>query len=209
MSNRILWGIGTARTVRAHWALIELGLSYQTRGIETRTAASMSDEYRRINNRGKIPALTDGEIVITESVAIINFLATKYDSPMNALMPKNLSLLAEYYEWMSFIATELDATSLYVLRRHEGLPEIYGTAQEACIAARKYFDRMIESVSDKIKDGRKYLLGENFSGADIMMSVLDWAQLYECRYPDIFKSYQEHMSERPSYLKAVKANKTA
>jgi glutathione S-transferase len=207
MNKRILWGIGTARTFRAHWALIELKLEYETQGVETRSAATAGAEYRRLNNTGKIPTLVDGEVIVNESTAIINFLATKYDTSMNTLMPKSLRSLAAYHQWMSFIGTELDATALYVLRRHEGLPEIYGTAQDACITARKYFNRMIESAADKIEDGRTYLLGERFSGADIMMmSILDWAEQYKCKYPDVFKTYQGRLSKRPNYLKAIKAN---
>ena len=52
-------------------------------------------------------------------------------------------------EGRTFIAMELDATSLYVLRRHEGLPEIYGEAPTANRAARDYFDRMIEAAATR------------------------------------------------------------
>jgi glutathione S-transferase len=123
-------------------------------------------------------------------------------------MPADIQSIAEYHEWMSFISTELDATSLYVLRRHEGLPDIYGRADTACVAARNYFSRMISAASEKIKDGRPCLVGTTFTGADIMMvSTLDWADHVGCDYPSVLKAYREQIIARTSYSLALQANK--
>jgi len=206
--DRILWGVGTPRTFRVHWALLELGLPYETRALQTRTAPTKSAEYRKLNTTGKIPTLVDGDIRVSESSGIISYLATRYDCTEGRLMPTDIQSIAEYHEWMSFISTELDATSLYVLRRHEGLPDIYGRADTACVAARDYFSRMILAASEKIKDGRSCLVGTTFTGADIMMvSTLDWADHVGCDYPSIFKAYRAQITGRASYSLALQANK--
>jgi len=208
MHDRILWGVGTPRTFRVHWALLELALPYETRALQTRTAPTTGAEYRKLNAAGKIPTLVDGDIAVSESSGIINYLATKYDSIEKRLMPPDIRSIAKYHEWMSFISTELDATSLYVLRRHEGLPDIYGRADTACVAARDYFSRMILAASEKIKDGQPFLLGTNFTGADIMMvSTLDWADHVGCDYPSVLKVYREKIIARTSYSLALQANK--
>ena len=67
MADRVLWGVKSARSIRGHWALIELGLEYETRAIQTRTPPMEGAEYRAVNPRGKIPTLIDGDISITES----------------------------------------------------------------------------------------------------------------------------------------------
>jgi len=55
MSPRILWGIGSARAFRVHWALHELGLHYETKPVRTRTPAMDTPEFQAISPRKKIP----------------------------------------------------------------------------------------------------------------------------------------------------------
>ena len=64
-----LWGVGTSRTVRAHWAMAELGLAYETRAIGARTGETQTAEYTALNPRQKIPLLQDGDFCIGESAA--------------------------------------------------------------------------------------------------------------------------------------------
>lgn len=56
-----LWGAGTSRTIRAHWAMHELGLSYKVKPIGPRTGETKTAEYTRLNPRQKIPLLQDGD----------------------------------------------------------------------------------------------------------------------------------------------------
>jgi len=67
----VLWGVGTSRTLRAHWALRELGLDYQSRPIQSRTGETKTLEYTELNPRQKIPLLQDGNFKIAESPAIV------------------------------------------------------------------------------------------------------------------------------------------
>ena len=207
MTKRILWGVGSSRALRAHWALVFLGLEYETRAILTRTPAMETPEYRAVNPRGKIPTLIDGDLPVTESPAIVAYLAERYSTPERRLIPEGIEQRAFYFEWMSFISMELDATSLYVLRRHEGLPEIYGPAPEACVAARAYFERMIKAAALRLDDGRRFLLGEAFFGVDILMtSCLDLAVNYGFELPEAFAAYRARIDDEPSTILAHRAN---
>ena len=207
MTKRILWGVGSSRALRAHWALVFLGLEYETRAILTRTPAMETPEYRAVNPRGKIPTLIDGDLTVTESPAIVAYLAERYSTPERRLIPEGIEQRAFYFEWMSFISMELDATSLYVLRRHEGLPEIYGPAPEACVAARAYFERMIKAAALRLDDGRRFLLGEAFFGVDILMtSCLDLAVNYGFELPEAFAAYRARIDDEPSTILAHRAN---
>ena len=207
MTKRILWGVGSSRALRAHWALVFLGLEYETRAILTRTPAMETPEYRAVNPRGKIPTLIDGDLTVTESPAIVAYLAERYSTPERRLIPEGIEQRAFYFEWMSFISMELDATSLYVLRRHEGLPEIYGPAPAACVAARAYFERMIKAAALRLDDGRRFLLGEAFFGVDILMtSCLDLAVNYGFELPEAFAAYRARIDDEPSTILAHRAN---
>lgn len=206
--NRILWGVGTSRTIRAHWALIELNLSYKTEIIRTRTTDTETAAFKSVNPRQKIPVLQDGTLTMGESAAIVTYLAENYSTEQVNLIPDNPKARAKYFEWMSFICMELDATSLYVLRRHWSLPEIYGDSPVANKASEEYFNRMI-TAADKLKNPKqKYLLETGFSGVDILMTTtLKWAIDYNQKIPNDFMEYLDHMVNRPGYIAALEANK--
>ena len=206
--NRILWGVATSRTIRAHWALIELNLSYKTEIIRTRTTDTETAAFKSVNPRQKIPVLQDGTLTMGESAAIVTYLAESYSTEQVNLIPDNPKARAKYFEWMSFICMELDATSLYVLRRHWSLPEIYGDSPVANKASEEYFNRMI-TAADKLKNPKqKYLLETGFSGVDILMTTtLKWAIDYNQKIPNDFMEYLDHMVNRPGYIAALEANK--
>ena len=206
--NRILWGVGTSRTIRAHWALIELNLSYKTEIIRTRTTDTETAAFKSVNPRQKIPVLQDGTLTMGESAAIVTYLAESYSTEQVNLIPDNPKARAKYFEWMSFICMELDATSLYVLRRHWSLPEIYGDSPVANKASEEYFNRMI-TAADKLKNPKqKYLLETGFSGVDILMTTtLKWAIDYNQKIPTNFMEYLDHMVNRSGYIAAIEANK--
>ena len=83
----ILWGAGTTRTIRPHWVLHELGLEYEKHLIGSRTGETQTAEFRALNPRSKIPVLQDGELVLAESAAIINYLVENY-RPESGLVPR-------------------------------------------------------------------------------------------------------------------------
>ena len=205
--KRIVWGIGTSRTIRAHWALIELGLPYSIEVVRTRTPDTETEEFKSVNPRQKIPVLEDGEIRIGESAAIVTYLAENYRQGSTILIPEDKVLRAKYFEWMSFITMELDATSLYVLRRHWSLPEIYGDSPIANKASEEYFQRMITAASKMIDNKKPYLLGNSFTGVDILLTTtLKWAVDYNQKLPAIFNDYLLRLNDRPQYIEAQTVN---
>src|SRR5216683_181618 len=127
-----LWGVGTSRTARPHWAMYELGLSYRTNPIGPRTGETKTAEYTRLNPRQKVPLLQDGDFRIGESAAIVAYLSRMYSMPERSLIPEAPREYAAWLEWCFFVIAELDSTSLYVMRRHraDALGPIY------CVAPR-------------------------------------------------------------------------
>jgi glutathione S-transferase len=124
-----LWGIGTSRTFRVHWMLLELGLEYESRQIQSRSGETLTDEFLRLNPRHKVPVLQHGSLVITESAAIIQYLSETFANAKQLYVPSDAADRAALNEWCYFIMTELDAGSLYVVRRHEDLWRVTGSSR--------------------------------------------------------------------------------
>jgi glutathione S-transferase len=126
-----IWGGATARTIRAHWMAQELGLDYTPRLIGSRTGETQTDSFRALNAKEKIPVLVDGDFVLSESAAIVTYLGDTY-GPDTGLVPKPYTReRALYNQWSSFVQMELDAHTLYVMRKHRDLADLYGEAPAA------------------------------------------------------------------------------
>lgn len=204
-----LWGAGTSRTIRAHWAMHELGLSYKARPIGPRTGETKTAEYTRLNPRQKIPLLQDGDFCIGESAAIVAYLSRMYSTPERSLIPEAARDYAAWLEWCFFIVAELDSTSLYVMRRHrpDALGHIYGVAPEVVAQAADYFRGQLRHVEVALADGRQFLMGERFGSADILLTTcLDWAIAYGVGICDNARPYLERIQQREAYQRAVVAN---
>jgi glutathione S-transferase len=207
--NLILWGVGTSRTIRAHWAMRELGLAYETRAIGPRTGETKTAEYTALNPRQKIPLLQDGDFTIGESAAIVAYLSRTYSTKENSLIPETQRDYAAWLEWCFFTVAELDSTSLYVMRRHraDALGHIYGVAPEVVAKAAEYFRGQLQHVDVALADGRTFLMGDKFTSADILMTTcLDWAIAYGVGICDSARPYLERVTARPAYLSAKAAN---
>ena len=204
----VLWGVGTPRTLRAHWVLHELGLAYAVRPILSRSGETKTPEYTALNPRQKIPLLQDGDFVIGESAAIVAYLALKYSRVGCKLVPEQTNEHARWLEWCFFIATELDSTTLYVIRRHgTNLSHLYADAPEVVAQAGEYFRAQLKHVEVALSDGRDYLMGETFTTADILLTTcLTWALDYGVGICDKAVPYLDRVKSRAGYISGSAAN---
>lgn len=204
-----LWGVGTSRTIRAHWALHELGLDYHCKPILPRSGETKTPEYTLLNPRQKIPLLQDGDFTIGESAAIVAYLARHYSNPNISLVPVEERDFARWLEWCFFIVAELDSTSLYVMRRHDvqGLAHIYGHAPDVVVKAAEYFRQQLRHVEVALSDGRQYLMGDQFTSADILLTTcLVWAIDYGVGVCEVATPYLDRVTARPAYKESVAIN---
>lgn len=209
-SPLLLWGVGTPRTLRPHWAMHELGLAYTCKPILPRTGETQTAEYTQLNPRQKVPLLQDGEFIIGESAAIVAYLSLKYGTPETALIPGSPADNARWLEWCFFICTELDSTSLYVMRRHGDLKATYGDAPNVVKMAAEYFRKQVVHVEQILSDGRQFLVGDRFTSADLLlMTCLDWAITYGVGIPASVEPYHARIAARPGYQAGMVANLTA
>lgn len=202
----ILWGAGTTRTLRPIWVAEELGLNYELKPIGPRTGETQTPEYTRLNPKQKIPYLIDGDVHLSESVAISRYLIARYGNESTIAPPKTPELRAREDEWVCYIYGELDETSLYIMRRHGDLKAIYGDAPEAVEGARDYAMKHLQVVADHL-DGREFVLDVGFGLADIvLMSCLDWAVHYGFDLAPELLRYRNSVAQRPAYRRAMASN---
>jgi len=208
MSGIVLWGAGTARTLRPIWVAEELGIQYALHPIGPRTGETRTAEYTRLNRKQKIPLMQRGDLLLSESLAICRYLAGAF--PGEALFsPRDEAGRAKEDEWCCYIYGELDETALYVMRRHYDLTEIYGEAPKAVRGCREYLRRHFEVIDEHLAQADTVLPG-GFGLADIMLvSCLDWAMFYEMDLPKHMAAYRERIAQRPAYQKAMGINYAA
>lgn len=204
---RVLWGVGTSRTLRALWMLIELDLPYEHRRITSRSGETLTPEYTQLNPSQKIPTLQEGDFLLSESAAIVNYLATAYGAAKNLCPPTEPRLRARYDQWCFFCMMELDANTLYVIRKHEDLHRLYGEAPAALQAARDGFARQANAAAQRLAKSGPYVLGEHFSGADILFTTcLTGAIRRNIGLPDALHDYLKRVTARPAYQRALQLN---
>jgi glutathione S-transferase len=206
-NERILWGVGTSRTIRAHWALHELGLAFELRPILPRTGETQTAEFTALSARQKIPLLQDNGLILTESAAIVTYLSDTYGQANNRLLPTDPRARAKCLEWCFFVISELDATSLYVMRRHGDLRHIYGEAPLANAAAAEYFQKQMRTVERALYENQHHILGNDFTAADILLSTcVTWAVRYGVPITAPVLAYNQRVTARPSYARALETN---
>ena len=201
-----VWGVGTTRTLRAHWALAEAGIAYETKPIQSRSGETQHADYTSLNPKQKIPFLTHGGVRISESYAIVDYVFEVFGGD-RVYRPSTAAERAASNEWCSTILMELDAHTLYVMRRHGDLKDVYGEAPAALAAAKEYFTRLADAMVAKLPSAPTYLLSDKISVADILLvSCLDWAMLYQVPVPEAYRPYRARIASRAAYQKAFDFN---
>ena len=88
-----LYEFAPTRSIRARWTLQELGVEFEAVTVNLMAGEHRRPEFLKINPAGKLPVLVDGDTVLTESIAIVTYLAEKY--PEKKLIPLTLPQKAQ------------------------------------------------------------------------------------------------------------------
>lgn len=190
-----LYGLGPTRSLRARWALQELDAEFEFVRVNILAGENLHPDFLRLNPAGKLPVLVDGDLVLTESAAIVMYLAEKYGD--KGLMPADLKERAQAYRWSLFAVTELEQP-LWRIAKHKFLYPEDKRLPEDIALAREEFAAMA-AVLDRHMDGRAFIVGDNITVADCVTAyVLDWGNengLIDS-FPNL-KAYLERMYARP------------
>ena len=186
----------------AHWMLEELAEPYDTVWLDYGPAMK-SPEYLAINPMGKVPALRDGDVVVTESAAICAYLADRF--PDKGLAPPvgatGSAARAAYLRWMFFTAGPLEmATSARALGWQ--VPE----GRSAMVGFGSYAQTM-DALETALQPG-PHVCGEHFSAADVVLgSALGWGMLFgTVDKRAAFEAYVARLQQRAAYQRANALN---
>ncbi|HZO53094.1 MAG TPA: glutathione S-transferase family protein [Bryobacteraceae bacterium] len=171
-----LYEFGPTRSIRVRWTLQELGADFEPIRVNLVAGEHRRPEFLKINPAGKIPVLVDGDRVLTESVAIVLYLAEKYSH--KGLLPAGLNERAQVNRWLLFAATELEQP-LWRISRHTALyPEEQRLPGDVSLASGEFKD--MASVLEKHMQGQQFVAGDSVSVADFVMAyTLDWGNEYK------------------------------
>ena len=151
--------------------------------------------------------LADGDFTLTESAAIVTYLGDTYGRASGLVPAAGTRERARYDEACFFVMMELDAHTLYVVRRHRDLAALYGEAPTAVAEAFAGFDRQVATVERTLGDGRPFLLGDTFTGADILLGTcLQWAAFYGRALAKGLSAYSSRVLARPACARAAAIN---
>ena len=183
-----------SRAFTAYWMLEELGVPFSVKTIDIRKGEQKEPAYLKLNPAGKVPTLTDGDVVVSENPAIAIYLADRYG--YGTLAPKiDEADRGPYLKWMVFSTAVVDP----VATLHEQKIDLPGF--NFSFGA---FDDMVRVLTGVLKD-RDYLLGRRFSAADVVLGGTLSRLLYQKVLPQepVLLDYNSRLTAREAFHRAA------
>jgi glutathione S-transferase len=189
---------GNTRDLRVLWALEEMELPYQIEGMDHPNHDLDAPAYRALNPFGQIPAIDDDGVVVTESGAILLYLARK----SGRLLPRDLAGEAQVLRWS---VAALNTIEVPVLT-HWFVNVTGGKGTKPSEALYGWADMRIKQLDGWLAD-REFIATDAFTVADILMTHVlgggtDQGLLKP--YANV-RAYRERCMERPAWKKTLAA----
>ena len=190
-----LYEFAPTRSIRARWTLQELGVPFEAIEVNLLKGENRKPEFLEINPAGKLPVLVDGDLVLTESGAIVWYLAEKH--PSKGFLPSDVRERAQVQRWILFAVTELEQPLWRITKHTQLYPEADRRPAEVPLASRE-FEAMAQVLDEHLR-GRRFVVGETATIADFVTAyTLDWGNEVQLLggFPDL-RAYMGRMYARP------------
>jgi glutathione S-transferase len=194
--------LSSSRSERIVWLLEELGLEYRLEWFQRESTGAAPASMRELHELGKAPIIRDGDLVLAESGAIVEYIVQKHAGGRLGVMPSD-PRFAGYTYWLHFAEGSLMSLMLIALVISR-IPE----ARESPVRARVLdrLARMLAFVDGKIA-AHAYFAGDEFTAADVMMTFPFTTMRRYLEY-DLgphanIRAYLERIESRPAYRKAM------
>lgn len=205
-----LYGMTGSCSMAVHAVLQELKQPVNVIDVRVPDGQPRPAEFLKINPRGNVPVLVDGDVVMREGGAIITYLLDKHASPM---LPKSGAGRALALEWLMFANATMHPAYSRVFFIQRSITEPKGR-EEALKAAFESINKLWAEVDAELGK-TAYICGDHVSAADILLSVIaNWGQ--NDSHGDIAKNVQfganvkrmlKNVSACPSFQKALAEEK--
>lgn len=199
-----LWHCADARSFRPLWALEELELPY-TLHLLPFPPRFRQPEYLDENPLGTVPLLVAGATRMTESAAMLEYLASRVMTPL-VITPDEADYGA-YLDWLHRGEATLTFPQTIVLRYRVLEPVERRLPQAADDYAQWFFSRL-RSVDRALADGRDWLVGARFTMADISVAyalLLAGSLGLDTKFPPAVAAYWQRCAARPGFGRAKAA----
>ena len=197
-----LYGRGKSRSFRCIWAAEEAGINYEYVEVTFGSEGTDTELYRQLNFQGKVPTMVDNDLVLNESGAIVNYIATK--APTAGLIPiDNAQLRAQYDQLAFFVLSDLEQP-LWTNGKHRFvIPKEY-RVQDVLETTKWEFKKSQKALVNLIGERPAFALGDHFSMADVLIAhTLAWAERFEFELFEGLKEYKDRMHTRQACLDAL------
>ena len=191
-----------ARSVRPLWTLEEMGIPYELESMRFPPRA-FREGYLNINPLGTVPTLVDGDVTMTESAGICQYLVDRYGPTDLGLAPAEKDYGA-YLNWLHRSDATLTFPQTIVLRYTQFEPEERRLKQAADDYTQWFFARL-RSVEQATAD-REYLCADRFTIADVAVGyALYLAETLGLRggFKPNTEAYYRRLRERPAFQRAL------
>lgn len=197
-----IYHVRGTRSVRPIWLCYELDVPMEIKPIDFSPAFRNSPEWRAISPAGKVPAMTDGDMTMFESGAMVDYILERYGEGRLRPTPGTAES-AIHHQWCWF--SEATLSRPLGLRRllkpdPERIPSVTADVEKKtrdCLA-----------VVDQAVSDRDFLLGSEFGAADIMMGyslqMVANLKVLDDQYPNA-QAYLERLKSRDACTRAMNA----
>jgi glutathione S-transferase len=205
MNELILYSNKMSRGRIVHWMLEELAVPYQVKSVSFGPRMK-SRTFTEINPMGKVPALKHGEAVVTETAAILTYLADYFEEK-GLIPPKNTPERAAFFRWMFFIAGPLESATTSKFMgwvAPEATP--IGTPAVGYLGFGS-LELTLSTLEDLLKQNT-YVCGKQFTAADIYLASHLGFHMTVAKTIDqrpIFVEYVNRLNKRPAKHRAEEA----
>ena len=192
----------TSRAGRIVWLLEELEIKYELNSMKFHPSDLKSDEHRKRHPLGRVPVLEDGDIILYESGAIVEYVLEKH-APGKLKPSVHTDLYPQYLQWFHYCEGMVMPPINIIVVQTILLPKERQNA-ESLSQAQKLLGKALSPVNQNLKD-KEYLIGD-FSGADIMLGhALYMSNKLGCVTEEMtnIKNYIERLIARPHFTKAI------
>ncbi len=195
--------LGHSQSERIVWLCEELGLEYELKRYDRRADNRLGPpEYKALHPMGTAPIITDGELVLGESGAIIDYVIATYGDGRLAVTREQPGF-TDYLYWYHFANGTLQPTvsRLMYLERVE-VTEGHAVMQ----GSKARFELILSTLEERLGDSA-YLAGPELTAADIMtvfpLTTMRLFRPYDlARWPNIL-AYLQRIGARPAYQRAM------
>jgi glutathione S-transferase len=182
------------RSTGALILLEELGAPFTLHAMNLKAGEQRQPAYLAINPLGKVPAVTHGDALVTEQVAVFLYLADLF--PGAGLAPPiGDPLRGPYLRWMAYYGSSFEPALIDRARKVEA-----GTQGMSPYGD---YDTMLKTLTDQLERGT-YLLGERYTAADVLWgTALGWTVMFGLvpKLP-VIEAYTARIAARPATLRA-------